>query len=884
MLRLTCIVLTLALLATPGSAQSDDIERMVREGMAEALEARLRGGVDALDKQLIAQAYANKARRTRDADRRQTAYAEAVTKYQAWIDTLKAAARSGSVQDDVRLAVGHVQLAGVILAGQAAADLDAYEISAGERGDRKQLVQFFESARQEYAQAAEILKPIVDELSYYEEELLAAGLYDVVRNTQLDLKLNAGWANYYLGVLGEMDEPVRREYLATAERNFQELVNMGQTGPTRYLCYLGLAMAQRELGRLDDALDNFRYALGERRRDDVDAVTEARVRYEMARCQMALGNFDEARETLAPLTRKSVRNLPPEDQPARFYINLAHVWDAYSYFLEADAERDKARDATSATALLRKAQRLREQGLGKMNRLAAIGGPWPALVQIYVAKSINLKTPLRQLLPSELLYTARMLIDAQRYDAALERLNAARARTIDDEALAGDVLFETGRCHFRLNDERAAADAFATLAEKYRNHKSAAQAATFAYQLWGRVAERSKQTDDYARLAAVLRNLIEHYADHPNRAEALWLLPVTLQAAGRFDEAAAQFAKVPKDTRNWEEAQFRRVVCQRRALDTERPDLDDPTYAERAREMVQRLIEYAEESLSRGVLSVNREQVLRWSAEARLVAAELLTSPALADHERALAAVERFERQYPESELMGRVLSVRIRAYRGLRQFDRAAQILNEFLDTAPTDEVGPTLATLAKGMQEEVERLMESGDTTTARKLAIDSVDTFTELEKWMRAAPERQENLELVLASRARMLYLAGQYDEAARLVEELLQKHPRNGNLRHTRALIVTERLSDTPSQDELAQARDAWAALLVDPGIRTRAPERYWEARYRWLQMELRLGNTTEVARQIRQERALYPDLGGAPWKNKIEELLTRTLPTTAPADN
>jgi tetratricopeptide (TPR) repeat protein len=103
---------------------------------------------------------------------------------------------------------------------------------------------------------------------------------------------------------------------------------------------------------------------------------------------------------------------------------------------------------------------------------------------------------------------------------------------------------------------RPAAEVFGKLAVEYRGHAKAAQAATFAYQLWGQVAERSRASADYLQLAATLRNLLESFGDHPQRAEALWLLPVALQLAGRFDEAAGEFAKVAETSPHWEEAQY----------------------------------------------------------------------------------------------------------------------------------------------------------------------------------------------------------------------------------------------------------------------------------------------------------------------------------------
>ncbi len=311
-------------------------------------------------------------------------------------------------------------------------------------------------------------------------------------------------------------------------------------------------------------------------------------------------------------------------------------------------------------------------------------------------------------------------------------------------------------------------------------------------------------------------------------------------------------------------------------------------YQTKGKNAAEALIQYADEALKRAESAVDQAAVLKRSAEARVAAGELLVSQGLDDYPGALKAIESFETQYPDSSEVGRVLAVRIRAYRGRREFEQASKILSQFLETAPPAQVGGTLAALAKGMQEEVERLSESGQTEATRKLATDSIATFEELEKWVRGDAGRAQNLEFVLAGRARLHYLAGQFDEAERVVDGLLEKSPRNGNYQQLRALILSAKLPGDAPAAELKKAQNAWAALLSDPAIRTRAPERYWEARYNWLALALRLGNAADVEKAVTQERVWYPDLGGTPWKERLEDLLAKALsaqgkpPQTQPA--
>ncbi len=847
-------------------ALPEDVQRMIREGMIEALDARYRGTTRPEELHQLARAAANKARRARPGEERTRAFEQAAGRYRKWIEALEKESASGAVAV-VRRAAARVEFAGLVLSGQAAADLDEFEITLGQRGDRKRLEECLKTARTQYERAAEELKSLGDDLAAREEELLAAGVYELAQQTRLDLTLNLGWTLYYLGRLAEK-EAEREAALAAAERSFQALIDEVPAGPMRYRCHLAAAVTQRERRRYDDALRNLRIALG----DDADPVLAAQVRYEWARTLLNQGQFDEARAMLRPLVDKDPAQLAAEGRPARFYINLAHLWDAYSHLLEAAALGRDARDTTARTAVLQKAQRSRETGLNKLRRLARQGGPWPALVQLYVAQAVNLKAPLRELTPLELVFSAGTLIEAKRYREALERLAEAARRPDLDPELRAEVLYETGRCHHALEDYRAAAEAFERVATEHRRDPRAPAAAGFAYALWGKVAEKTQKAEDYLRLAAALRNLIENYADHPQRTEAVWLLPVALQAAGAYAEAADQFAKVPPDSQHWEEAQYRRALCGRQAVEAARETLSDEAYAARARAAAAALVQYADAALARSEQAPNRDAVRQWSALARASAAELLVSPGVADYDSALAVLGSFETHYPGSDALGRVLAVRIRAHRGLREFARASQVLQQYLQSAPAAQLGGTLAALARGMKEEVERLLADGQTQAARALAADAVATFDELEKWVRADPARAGHLGFVSFGRAELLFHAGRTEEAERVVTELLRESPRNGNYLYLRARVLTARLAEDAAPDALARAQEAWEALLADVAIRTRAPERYWEARYEWLRLALRSGRAADVNTAITQERVWYPDLGGSPWKERLVALL------------
>ena len=860
--------------------QPPDVVRAVREGMAEALEARFGDGRTPDEIHLIAQAYVNKARLVADPRTREQAFERAADRYRAWIDALSREARAAlSPTADVALASARVEFGGVLMGLQAAGELDRFEVSDGRQADREKLASWLGAAREQYRLAAVTVMPLYRDIHRREDEYLVAGIYDTIIQLKLDIAFNQAWAYYYLGVIAPEGEQ-RQELHRGAERDFQELLDSGQTGAMRARCLLGLGVVQRELRRYEAAESSLTSALQE----TSNLVVEAQVRYELARSHIRTGRFAEARTVLRPLLDEKIEELPEEHRAARFYINLARLWDANSYLVESAAIQAQVAESTAKSAVRLRAQRARETGLAKLNRLARRGGPWPALVQLYVASGLEPGRDLKSLSAIELLYTARQLSEAQRYHDARRRLEEAAARpefkkdaadgTPEQREIAGQILVELGKCYYRLDRLADAAEAFDRVAQDYCSHELAPQAATFAYQLWAQIAQKSHHRRDYERLAATLLNLLRHFPEHPKREEAAWLLPVAWQAAGDYARAGAEFAKISRGNPHWEEAQFRRGICRRRMLEAQRGTTGNEQYRLGAGEVAAELVQYADTALRRAADNDTPSAagaLRRWSAEARVNAAEVLIGPGVGEHERGLRAVEGFESTYPDSALVGRVLAVRIRAQRGLRRFEEATADLERYLQAVPAERAGAVLSSLAAGVEEEVERLRAAGEAEAARKLAGESVETFARLEQWVRQDAQRSASVPVVAFGHARMLYFAGDYDPAQEILAELRREDAQNGNYQRLMALVLTARLSADAPAAQIKAAQDAWAVLLQDTTLRKRAPERFWEARYNWLALLLQKGAAADVEHAIKQELVWYPDLGGGAWRAELLEL-------------
>jgi tetratricopeptide (TPR) repeat protein len=890
MMRLALATALLAALAvTPATRAQQagdeipaDVQALVRDGQGAALEAKLSGARRPLDLELLARAYTNQARRERRSEDRDQAFNKAADFYGQWRAALERDATLPAAKREVSLAAARAMYGTAIVGVWADADLNEYELTGGRRGDRARLLDKLKLAREEFDGAAARLDPLVRDLSAREDEFLALGIDDQIRTLRLDITLTRSWVNYYIGLL-ETDEATRTAALQAAQAGFRELIDSAYVGRMIYRCFLGLGVSLRELRQFDEAvraLNNVpRYgaaaaaADGEDPADGVDISLQVQVRCELARLLLAQGKFEEARAELAPLAERDLDTLRNEERPATFYFNLAVILDAASYLQEAEQIRAQAEGHRSARSLLANAERIRARGVGKFQRLALRGGGWNAIAQVYIVSSLARDADPTTLSPADLLYVARDMLARDELAPALERLREAAGRSDLEPALAGDILFELGTAQYKTDDWRSAAETFARLAGEFRSHDKASQAAAFAYQLWAKLAEESKAPADYQKLADVLLNLLQSYPQHPNRPEAAWWLPVALQAAGKLDDAAAEFAKIPESSPHWEEAQFRRALCARLAVEQKRGELTPDEFRQQAGAAADLLRQYGRDASERAAAGGAKATAKTWAAQAEVAAAELLAAQGVDRFEDARAVVDGFEERYPDSDLVGRVLGVRIRAYRGLRQFEQAAQILDQYLQSVPAERAGAVLAVLASGMEEEVARLADGGQADAARELAKEAIVTFEQLARWCAADPARAANARVVRLGLARMQYQAGEHAAALETARGLLADDPRNGQYQRVLAQALTAQLGDSADAAAVTAAQAAWGELLKDSALRQRAPQVFWEAQYNYLALLLRSGDAGTVKQAIRQQSIWFPDLGGPPWQERLRQLLT-----------
>jgi len=877
--------------ARAGDNYPPEIFAAVAKGQLDFLEQHFAEPRSAEQLHFLAQAAANRAKNAEIAAERAALLDRASGYYERCIAILASTVATRTPTADVELAGIHVEYGQLLLGRSAGPELDQLELSSGRQGDRGKLRPILDRAGAQFLAAAQLIEPLYRGLDQQEDDFLAAGIYDGVIELYNRTLFHRGWLSYYGALAAAADEPQRAEKLRAAEQLFRELLEAGRSGALRLGSRLGLAVALREQERYEEAQRLLEGVL----ENATDPALTAQTRCELARCCIQTGRFDEARAVLQPLLEGVSGSVTSGPAAVRFYANLAQVLEADSYLKEARALQFRADHQGASQAVRTRAQQAREAGLARFRLLAGRGGPWSAIVQSYLAANESAEpNPLGLL---DLLLRARELVSKEQYAEAHRLLVDAAAnlplnkspsqRSLQEQQLGAEILMELARCCYRLGELQDAADAFERLARSYRNHELAPQAAGLAAQLRAQIAQKTGKTEDYQLLARTLLDLLQSFPDHPERTEAAWLYPVALQAAGSYEQAEIEFAKLPADNPHYEEAQWRRLLCRLLALrgryapsearGAEPGQLSATEYRQQASRLANELLDYGGK-LRRQAASASEDTsatIRARAAQANLQAAELLADPGVEQYERALAVLDELEQQDTETAGSPEALGLRLRALCGLHRFDRIAPTLRRYLQAGRGAKTVEVLSLVASTLQEEVLHLAGHEQKEAAAQLAGQALEALSGLEELLAQAPATAPTTTAPLAlARARMLLAAGQLESARTLADALCETDPQNGEYRLLRAQVLTSLAETQPSPEKLRAARAAWEQLLSQPDLRRRAPQRFWEARYQQLALLLREGRAREVDYAIGQELVWNEDLGGPPWREKLLELRRR----------
>ena len=878
------IAIALSLFASPLAAEVDIVglpqrlQQAVRDGDAELLEREFGPGASPQQLEILAAAWVNHCRKADPGDALDLALRRAEEAFARWVASAARVNTGRNRADQLLVARAHLESGNFLLSHRVAPILDELEITNFARGDRARALQALDTAADEYRRAQQATAPLADTLAKNSESLQAEGLYESIQQIATDTQYNAAWTAYHRGMLQDRSaRELADVYLQAALRDFSSLLTSIPEGQSHLQCRLGLALCLRELRRYDDAQREFQRILGE----SLPPALAGQARYEFARSQMAAGEFEPARQTLSPLAATDLSRLPPEAGGIRFYVNLARLWQANSYLFEAEKLREAARTGGSPDAISR-ANTLRDQGLAAFRKLREAGGNMAELVPIYLSATLDPTTDPKQLGPAELLAVGETLLARNEFAPARERITLALGKSTLPAALRADLLFALGRCDYALNDPAAAAAAFLKVATEHKNQPQAAKAASNAAALLAAVAEQSATPAAFDQTATALKSIIDAQPTHPEAVELRWTHAVVLQRARRFADAARAYAAVPPEHPRAEEARFRQAYCARLVAE-HASTRDEREQRESLLSAASILSTYAKDARRRADAGPRAADAAKWAAEAAIAAAEVYLTPAAGSPAEALTVLLEFERTFPNDQNLGRALALQVKAYQALNQLDQAAGKLRQLTHATSPDRAQPVLIEIAQALRAEVMKRAESDDEKGARALAATAIEVLRLLQDALAAtasAPASNETTrraEVVALYLAEMHFFAGALDAADSQLQTLSPTVRDSLDAARLTALLA---LARADAGAPVGPARDAWGVLLRSPDLKSRAPARYWEARYYYLSLTLRMNAAEDVEKAIRNERAFDPQLGGERWKKRFDDLYDRAKSAAA----
>jgi len=868
-----------------------------------------------------ARAFVQTSLQVKDARERERQIARAVREYE---ETVSLQGDSGWFRGERRrfdVALWRVELGDLILRRWIAADMDRYEITSGLDFDRERVKDRLLTAFEHYTAAGKLLDQLSAGLKNNEEKYLLLGLAGRILPLREQQRLNSGWAGLYLAMTAGPSFPDHNALLAAAIDAFDDVSRTAKQTDRKYNALLGAGIALYHSKRFAES----QAALDRIIRSTSPLPLIARAYFEKARALAQAQQFAEARNELETLKAIPESRLQGDNAGAAFYVRLAPLMLAHTYLLEAKA---KGRNYPNER------KTLEEKGFAALARIAEEGGIWPEIVQVYLDAYGGRKRSSAELTDVELQLKAEHLMTARNYAAAIPVLKIILDRPGDEEAKT-QASFNLGVCLFQTQDLRAAAAAFAEVIRGKPKGDMAERAVEYAYHSWRQVAHDSQNAEDYRQLAAVCELIRDRFAKHALATEAAWVGALARQEAGDIPEALAAYAKVPRTSEHYWIARRNIARCKQTAYDTQTHSSSPPRRRRAAEEAIDAWRTLADD-LSTSLAAASQKQnkavaaasrpsavkanarqgsaplpglpgfrdaveVREWITDAKLAAAAMC----ICDDVRAYAETLRILDGMP---LTGRVLALRLRCHRGLGDLKAANEALEDFIrqsSGAADRPVSPAasrpepdgdrkavepgepgavfaaLVGLAAEMEGEISRLKSVGRPAEAARMAGDTADTLAQVLDWVQKQPNYQKHVPAVRFSLVKALAEADRPAEAVPYIDQLMTEKPDDGEY-----VRMAARLQEAvgrggpglpPSSaktEALDRAEAYWELLLKDETLRERAPDAYWEARYYWLEHQLRHGRAADVLKAVETEKAWYPDLGGPPWQAKLLDLAKR----------
>ena len=573
------------------------------------------------------------------------------------------------------------------------------------------------------------------------EKIDRTGYVDRLETLEGQSDYLALWSMYYDALAREATDPARTAKLKSMLARMDEaswlLETPHEQSHVQVQATLLSGMALRLLGRFDEAEARLADAIRIGRKvsdaDERDSLAWTALWGSVERAR-ALRRGGRPKEAIAALHQYGQRipGTTHDNFGVRLVLALAeravHKAEAKGARRRGDPTESQAHQARALGVLLRLAKndpRNRDEIYGTLYDLM---GPQADPAQLDAIE--------RAAMMAGLLYDAGQLeqqASSDRFEPARQATAAANAQldrviAIGDafinkppaggDELMPEIIFNLAVARQRRGFIAESARHFLRVAQDYPAFAHAPRAAVLAVQIAHELRFDEAGTQHRAVVEALyldaLATLVTQFGAEPSARYWRFFYGQALDDNGQHRKAADHYLLVdPKHERALEAKCFRaRSLAAALAQPAGHQSDSQVAVRRQAEEVFDLLREFSSEATQAlGTASdVRRGELEALRAEAKLVAARTHLLPQVGRPRRALEVLAGFEESYPKAKgVVGRVLSVRLRALIQLERFEEAADVLPGYVKADPSGAPA-TLQSLYLGVFEEVVRLKNSG------------------------------------------------------------------------------------------------------------------------------------------------------------------------------
>jgi len=839
----------------------------------------------------IQQAAAAKTVAERDAsfEKAKELYEQAIAEAQEALAGSPAADWKSRADARLHILTWCADLANMIFQNWLGNDLDLLEVTDRRGGDREKVARLLQTAEHQYRAAFQGSIEWQSEIDRdpNRNQYVNAGYTRRLRDIQRDAQYYTAWITYYRAwTLPKDYKPPqggrsREDLLNDAITAFQSYRDLPDTVPAKWYAYLVAGLAQRELGKYEDALTSLANA------DNASAPEALKIRvvFETALTRVRQGKCKEARKVIEN-AREFFGAKKLEDNPP--YGRALPVVEAESYIVEAKTTNDPT---------------LKDKGIEILKTLNQRAAPWPYIVLVLTPSLVGAQGDIEQmepfglwLLATDTFAKAREAKDSKQLEYALRLFKIYAQKVGEKDANYAAALYNQAACLLDLGRKEEAGEAFKGVAEAAPEYQYAAESAKYYVGARGQLYEVAKTPENRDAYEKALAWFVSKWLKADPDQQYFYAL--VLYRGEKYEDAAGQFAKVARDSEFYPEARYWVALCRLEGFREKiLPTGDKAIILSRARVVAQELTDFANYARqAQGLPDEKRQQILGWAQAACLNAAAVYMYPEVGLYDDGLQVLKDMEKTFQlDEEIEGRVLKYKIEALQKLRRLDEAMAVLNTFLAQAKPEEVGPVLSGLFQAMIEDVERLIRA-DKAAARAKVKDAEQLGDRLREWIKTSPvenkqQQMENIQYELAE----LYLAsGDNERALAIYTEIGGPKPEQeeegrpikvdcvyGMARCYEALAETAP-DATQARPHFERALELWRVLLeIEEQTRASNTARLWDFRYHNYYCRYRLGDKEEVRKALESLAIIAQPqaLGGADpiLQKKFRDLRTAVSP-------